>query len=109
LFRNRAKNDSVAALSPAAANPADGTDQSVIPKDTEELSASKLTAPIRVNNTPGDIPAPCDSIIDRVDGDVGCYPPRYRIADNTFIPHVFHRAEVKLSFTGVMFRDVCEP
>ena len=75
----------------------------------QELSASKLTSPVRVDDASGDIPAPCNGVIDCVDGDSGFHPVRDGIPNNPPGEHVFDRTQVKLSFPGPMFRDIHQP
>jgi hypothetical protein len=59
---------------------------------------SGLTAPIRLDNTSGDITPPGGGIIDSVNGDSSFHPVGDGIPNNAPGEHVFHRAEVKLSF-----------
>jgi hypothetical protein len=81
----------------------------VILKGAEEFSASKLAAPIRVNDASGDVAAPGGGIIYCINRDSGFHPLRHRIPDNAFIPDILDSTQVKLPFPGSMFCDVHQP
>jgi hypothetical protein len=98
----------MAALSPGA-DTAHGADHLVTAQGENEFPASKLTAPVAVNHTAGDITAPGQCVGQRLGGQPRIHPGVDAVADDPVGAHFLDRAQVELAFVGGVFGDVGQP
>ena len=73
---------------PGSTHSTHGTHEPVILQGVDELSASKLTTPVRVNNAPTDIAAPGDSVIEGVNSEAGFHSVGDGVSDDAPGGHV---------------------
>ncbi len=72
--------------------------------------ASKLAAPIGVQDAAGNLTAASDGVADGVDGQLRGYPIRDRVTDDAVGEHVLDRAAVELALGGgAVLGDVGQP
>jgi hypothetical protein len=71
FFWSKAKNDSIAALSPRGADSPNRSDHAVMVQGSHEAACSKLRSAVGVKYAVGDVVAPGDSVVQRVDGQAG--------------------------------------
>jgi hypothetical protein len=109
FFCSRLKNDSMAALSPAAPTPAHGADHVVVAQGVNEFPAPKLAAAVTMNHAAGDIATARHRTTEGLGGQSGLHPRVDGVADDAVREQVFDRTDVELALAGAVFSNVGQP
>lgn len=67
----------------------------------DHLARAKLVSPVRVDHAASDVPATCDGAGDRVNGQTSLHPVTDGVPHDPVAEHIFDRAEVEPSLTGL--------